>query len=182
MYSHPQTIIDFWFDEESKRRWAAKSNYFDAQIRALFMETWQAASAGELWEWRNTQQGRLAEVIVLDQFSRHLFRGKPEAYAQDKMALILAQEAVRQSSFARMEVEQRYVLLLPFMHSESRAIHAHAVNLFERYTTPEAVDLEMKHKVIIDHFGRFPSRNHILGRQNTEQETAFLNQSAAQAG
>ena len=87
MYSHPQAIIDFWFDEESKRRWAAKSNYFDAQIRALFMETWQAASAGELWEWRNTQQGRLAEVIVLDQFSRHLFRGKAEAYAQDKMAL-----------------------------------------------------------------------------------------------
>ena len=181
MYSNPQAIIDFWFDEESKRRLAAQSNYLDAQIRALFMETWQAASDGELWEWRNTQQGRLAEIIVLDQFSRHLFRGKPEAYAQDKMALILAQEAVRQSAFPRMEIEQRYALLLPFMHSENRVIHTHAVNLFERYTTPEAVALEMKHKTVIDHFGRFPSRNAILGRKNTEQETAFLAQSAANA-
>ncbi|OSI35247.1 hypothetical protein BV913_05480 [Neisseria dumasiana] len=170
----PKTVLDFWFDEQNRPFWFSKSDEFDAEIRSRFADVWRQAAYSELYGWRDTLHGRLAEIIVLDQFSRNLFRDSPMAFAQDNMAVALAQEAVRQPGFAGMEASERHFMLMPLMHSESRVIHEQAVVWFERYTTPYALDFEIKHKVIIDRFGRYPHRNAVLGRESTAEEIAFL--------
>lgn len=170
----PQTVLDFWFDEANQPFHFKKSDAFDAEIRRRFGELWQQAAYSELNGWRATLHGRLAEIIVLDQFSRNLHRNSPLAFAQDNMAVALAQEAVRQSGFADMTPSERHFMLMPLMHSESRAIHAQAEQLFAQYTTPNALDFEIRHKVIIDRFGRYPHRNAVLGRASTAEELAFL--------
>ena len=172
----PQTVLDFWFAEENRPFLFAKNDEFDAKIRARFFDVWQQAARGELAHWRDTLQGRLAEIIVLDQFSRNLFRNSPQAFAQDLAALILAQEAVRQPGFADLLPHERHFMLMPLMHSESQVVHEQAVPLFERYTDGHALDFEIKHKVIIDRFGRYPHRDAVLGRENTEEEAEFLKQ------
>ena len=172
----PQTILDYWFSPESQPWWFAKSDAFDAGIRARFAGIWQQAAAGELSHWRKTTRGRLAEIIILDQFSRNLHRNSPLAFAQDGMALILAQEIQRQNDFAALSPTEHQFALLPLMHSESAAIHAAAVDTFARYTEPHIVEFERKHKAIIDSFGRYPHRNAILGRTSSAEEIAFLQQ------
>ena len=172
----PQTVLDFWFAEENRPFLFAKNDEFDAKIRARFFDVWQQAARGELAHWRDTLQGRLAEIILLDQFSRNLFRNSPQAFAQDLAALIRAQEAVRQPGFAALLSHERHFMLMPLMHSESQVVHEQAVPLFERYTDGHALDFEIKHKVIIDRFGRYPHRNAVLGRESTEEEAEFLKQ------
>lgn len=170
----PENVLDFWFDSENQAFWFAKSEDFDAQIRSRFSQAWQAASQGELSAWRATLRGRLAEIILLDQFSRNLWRGSPQAFAQDGMALVLAQEAVTQQGFADMQEGERNFMLMPLMHSESRAVHTQAVPLFERYASAVTLDFERKHKAVIDRFGRYPHRNAVLGRKTTAAEAEFL--------
>ena len=172
----PDTVLDFWFSDETRPFWFAKSDGFDAQIRERFYGVWQQAAAGELNHWRTTLRGRLAEIIVLDQFSRNLFRDSPKAFAQDLAALCLADEAVSQPDFAAASETDRHFILMPLMHSESRQVHERAAKLFETYTTPYAHDFELKHKVIIDRFGRYPHRNAVLGRESTAEELEFLTQ------
>lgn len=169
-------VLAFWFAEETKPFWFAKSEDFDRQIRERFAGLWVRAAQSELDGWRNTLRGRLAEIIVLDQFSRNLHRNSPLAFAQDNMAVALAQEAVRQPGFAEMLPEERHFMLMPLMHSESRVIHRQAVELFTRYTNEYALDFEIKHQVIVDRFGRYPHRNAVLGRQSTAEELEFLQQ------
>ncbi|VEH68698.1 Uncharacterized protein conserved in bacteria [Rodentibacter pneumotropicus] len=120
--------------------------------------------------------GRLAEIIVLDQFSRNLHRDSPLAFAQDNMAIALAQEAIKQPEFKNMTVRERHFMLMPLMHSESKVIHEQAVPLFEQFGPEESVDFELKHKVIIDRFGRYPHRNAVLGRESSSEEIEFLTQ------
>lgn len=171
-----QRVLDFWFNEETKPFWFAKSEEFDRQIREQFYDLWQQAAQAELSHWRETVQGRLAEIIVLDQFSRNLHRDSALAFAQDNMAIALAQEAIKQPEFKTMSVRERHFMLMPLMHSESKIIHAQAVPLFEEFCPQEAVDFELKHKVIIDRFGRYPHRNSVLGRESTAEEIEFLTQ------
>ena len=144
-----QDVLDFWFGEPNRPFWFAKNDGFDQQIRSRFFPLWQQAAAGELADWRDTLRGRLAEIIVLDQFSRNLFRDSPAAFAQDLAAVCLAQEAVRLPGFAAMKEEERHFILMPLMHSESRAIHTQAAALFERYTSKSASDFELLHKAVI---------------------------------
>lgn len=170
----PQTVLAFWFDEANRPFWFAKSDAFDAAIRSRFADLWRQAAQAELFGWRDTLHGRLAEIIVLDQFSRNLFRDSPQAFAQDNMAVALAQEAVRQNGFAHMQPAERHFMLMPLMHSESRLIHEQAEALFARHTDASALDFERRHKAIIDRFGRYPHRNAVLGRISSAEETAFL--------
>ena len=130
----------------------------------------------ELWTWRETAEGRLAEIIVLDQFSRNLFRDHPASFAQDPLALSLAQEAVRLGLDQQLAPDQRCFMYMPFMHSESKIIHAQALQLFEALGNPMNLDFELKHKTIIDRFGRYPHRNQILERESTPEEVEFLTQ------
>lgn len=123
---------------------------------------------------RAGRTGRLAEIIVLDQFSRNLFRNDARAFAQDGMALVLAQHAVALPDFMRLDKTERQFALIPLMHSESTAIHRQADELFRRLAPPASHEFELKHKKIIDRFGRYPHRNAVLWRENTAEETTFL--------
>ncbi|WP_180170918.1 DUF924 family protein [Acinetobacter sp. YH12027] len=171
-----QDILEFWFNPENQPNWFAKSNNFDVLIEKKFKDIHQAASQAELWQWRTTAEGRLAEIIVLDQFSRNLFRDSSLAFAQDALALALAQEAIAQGLDLQLSPEQRSFLYMPFMHSESTKIHQSALKLFEQLGNPINLEFEKKHKVIIDRFGRYPHRNAVLGRTSTAEELEFLTQ------
>ncbi len=171
-----QDILDFWFHADSQPFWFSQSHEFDQSIAQQFMSTHRQATQAELWAWRKTAEGRLAEIIVLDQFSRNLFRDSPQAFAQDSLALALAQEAISLNLDQQLSPEQRAFLYMPFMHSESRMIHEFALKLFQRLGNPTNLEFEKKHKVIIDRFGRYPHRNQILGRESTDEELIFLTQ------
>ena len=171
-----QDILDFWFSPETQPNWFAKSDQFDQSLKEKFSDILEQASRAELWSWRKNADGRLAEILVLDQFSRNIFRDTPRAFAQDSLALALAQEAISQDLDKQLSPEQRSFLYMPFMHSESKLIHEFALKLFQRLGNPENLEYEIKHKIIIDRFGRYPHRNQILGRESTEEELSFLTQ------
>ena len=169
-----QDIITFWFKTLEPKQWFIKDFALDKLITKRFQAVHHAAMLGELYMWRETPEGRLAEIIVLDQFSRNMFRDTPQAFASDTLALILAQEAIRQGDDQHVEIEQRAFMYMPYMHSESALIHEQAVKLFDQPGAEYNYEFELKHKAIIDQFGRYPHRNAILGRQSTPQEIAFL--------
>ncbi|MBN58660.1 DUF924 family protein [Thalassolituus sp. UBA3500] len=168
-------ILDFWFDEITPKQWWIKDAMFDSMLKDRFGHTLHRAVLCELSEWRETAEGRLAEIIVLDQFSRNIYRDTAQAFSQDALALALAQEAVTRGSLDLLnDIDQRTFLLMPFMHSESKQIHEVAVQLFREYTPENNYEFELKHKAIVDRFGRYPHRNAILGRQSTDEESEFL--------
>lgn len=171
-----QTINAFWFNEIKPRQWFTKDIAFDQLIRTRFQAAHDAASRGELYPWRDTAEGRLAEIIVLDQFSRNIYRNTPLAFAYDALALILAQEAIRANVYKSLGSQQRAFLYMPFMHSESVLIHRRAVELFSEPGLEGNLEFELKHKAIIDRFGRYPHRNAVLGRTSSPEETVFLKQ------
>ncbi|MFV1871957.1 MAG: DUF924 family protein [Oleiphilus sp.] len=170
-----EEVLQFWFEEIKPKQWWQVDDAFDQEIRGRFANTLEQARCGELLSWRAEARGRLAEIIVLDQFSRNCFRGLPEAFQQDPMALVLAQEAVSRGCLLELEGPQRSFLLMPFMHSESALIHQIAEPLFKEFA-PNNLDFEIRHKAIIDQFGRYPHRNAILGRQSSPEELHFLTQ------
>lgn len=172
----PDALLAFWFDETPAERWWKVDPAFDALLRERFLGLLVQAAAGELHDWRDDARGRLAEVVVLDQFPRNIHRGTPLAFAHDPMALVLSQEAVRSGALAELPPVQRSFLLLPWMHSESPAIHALAETLYRDHAPPENHQFELRHKAIIDRFGRYPHRNAILGRASTPEELEFLKQ------
>lgn len=129
---------------------------------------------GETAEWRSKPAGRLAEVIVLDQFSRNMFRGSKEAFAYDERALALAEEAIRVGADKALSRTERRFLYMPYMHSESKEVHRRAVWLFLSLFDWRTFSYELLHKRIIDSFGRYPHRNEILGRASTAEEKEFV--------
>ena len=167
-------VIDFWFRDIPAKAWFQKSEAFDLDVAARFQDVLQAAVRGELFSWRQTPMGRLAEIIVIDQFSRNIYRGRPESFSHDPLALILAQAAVEQGADQGLEPDARAFLYMPYMHSESALIHIEAVRLFSFPGLERNLDFELRHKAVIDRFGRFPHRNTILGRVSTPEEEAFL--------
>lgn len=169
-------ILTFWFEECTPKQWFEVDAAFDELIRSRFGAVLDSASRCELYPWRDSEKGRLAEVIVLDQFSRNAYRGTSKAFSQDPLALGLAQEAVHAGALDALGETQRTFLLMPYMHSESRAIHSVAEGLFKKWTPADNYDFELRHKLIIDRFGRYPHRNEILGRESTEEELEFLKQ------
>ena len=171
-----ETVLGFWFDELEPAQWFRKDPALDAAIGERFAELLEAAGSGELWRWRETPRGRLAEVIVLDQFSRNIHRDSPLAFARDALALVLAQEAVARGADRALEVTQRAFLYMPWMHSESLAIHEVALELFDQPGLEEQLRYEHRHRDILLRFGRYPHRNAILGRPSTPEELTFLEQ------
>lgn len=169
-------VIDFWFNEiDPKQHWVKDAD-FDALIRERFGKLHTQANACELYDWRNTAKGALAEIIILDQFSRNIYRDTPAAFASDAMTLALAQTAVVKGVDTQLSQLECSFLYMPYMHSESATIHVEAVSLFEKLGNPDNLAFEHKHKIIIDRFGRYPHRNAILGRESTAEEVEFLQQ------
>ena len=171
-----QDFLDFWFSPAAEPNWFVKSAEFDALLAEKFTDVLQQAAQGELWTWRETPAGRLAEIIVLDQFSRNIYRDQAQAFAYDSLALALAQEAISLQLDAQLSPEQRSFLYMPFMHSESKLMHEYALKLFQRLGNEINLSFAKKHKIIIDRFGRYPHRNEILGRTSTAEELEFLTQ------
>jgi uncharacterized protein (DUF924 family) len=170
----PEGVIAFWFTEITPKQWWARSDEFDQLISTRFGALHAAASRCELFEWRKTATGRLAEVIVLDQFSRNIFRDRAEAFASDGLALALAQNAVATGADGELDIDHRAFLYMPYMHSESAVIHEIAQTLFASLGVEDKLNFELRHKAIIDRFGRYPHRNALLGRVSTPDEIAFL--------
>ena len=176
----------------------AKDEAFDEAIAEQFFANWQQASLGECAHWRedvhaeqDTKEtnspattpplpgniaGRLAEIIVLDQFSRNLFREQPQAFTQDTLALILAQEAVKHPDYDQLPASWQPFVIMPFMHSESTQIHDMGLPYFKALQDGRTLEFEYKHREILDQFGRYPHRNAALGRDSTTEEIEFLQQ------
>jgi uncharacterized protein (DUF924 family) len=176
MTATAKDVIQFWFEEISPKQRFKKDEEFDALILERFKSVHKRASQGLLYAWRDHPLDALAEIIVLDQFSRNMYRDKPKAFAQDTLALVLAQEAIRRKLDTELQASQKAFLYMPFMHSESAEIHDIAVFLFDQPGLEDNYNFELKHKAIIDRFGRYPHRNEILKRKSTPEELEFLSQ------
>lgn len=183
-FESPNAVLDFWFEELSAQDWFKKSKVLDQEINSRFKNVLKACAAGECSKWRQPDAagegtgglGRLAEILVLDQFSRNIYRDDARAFAQDPMALALAQEAVAQSVDKSMNASQRAFLYMPYMHSESLLVHNEAMRLFNQPGLETNYDFEIKHRDIIERFSRYPHRNEVLGRASTPAELEFLSQ------
>ena len=171
-----QQVISFWFEEIESAMWWKKDEAFDALLVERFSGIHARAACCELFEWRKEPEGRLAEIIVLDQFSRNMFRDSALAFANDTMSLALAQEAIGCGADQALTPVQRSFLYMPFMHSESLIMHEVAVELFRKNGIRSNLDFEFSHKNIIEMFGRYPHRNKVLGRESTVEEIEFLTQ------
>ena len=184
----PEDVLSFWFGEGGSPRpeWFRRNDSFDAEIVARFGETLERGALGELDAWMASPRGRLAVVIVLDQFSRNAFRNSPRAFAQDARAQAVAQSAIDAGDDRALSPMERNFLCMPFMHAEDRAKQQRGVALFEQLAKdapPElaewltsAAGFARKHREIVDRFGRFPHRNATLARESTREELEFLKQ------
>ena len=168
-------VLDLWFGEFGPEEWFHGGDAVDARIRECFLDLHEALrSEGVPERWRASARGLLAAVIALDQFPRHLYRGDPRAFASDAAALGLAKEALARGFDRKMSSEERKFLYLPFEHSEDPAEQARSVALFSALGDENSLDYALRHKVVIDRFGRFPHRNEALGRPSTPEEIEFL--------
>jgi len=166
-------IINFWFTELTPEQYFMRSDAVDERINS-FSKVHTAVKNGETEHWRESAQGALAEIIVLDQFSRNLFREDAQSFACDEQAFKLAQEAIIKGYDMELSPEQRKFMYMPYMHSESKQVHEKAVILFTALGNQDTLKYEYDHKDIIDQFGRYPHRNQVLGRVNTPEEEKYL--------
>jgi uncharacterized protein (DUF924 family) len=184
-----QEVLDFWFGApgseaagKPRREWFVKSEAFDATVRERFGATIAIAAAGGLREWDETgPQGVLARILVLDQFARNAFRGKPQSFAGDALALAAARGLVDSGADQGLAPLQRAFVYMVFEHAEDAGMQARAVELFtvlaaEHPGFDDMLDYAQRHRAVIARFGRFPHRNAILGRASTPEESAFLQQ------
>ncbi|XEU21428.1 DUF924 domain-containing protein [Tistrella mobilis] len=172
-------VLDFWFGELGPADWFGAGERLDEVIGDRFGRVLAAARRGCCAPWRSTPRGRLAEILVLDQFSRHIHRGTPDAFAADGMALALAQEAVAGGHDLKLTVTERKFLYLPFEHSESLSVHVQTMALFTALGDAEALDWERRHLAVLERFGRYPHRNEVLGRISTPEEQVYLEEPGA---
>ena len=170
----PANVLDFWFGELDPKQWWVEDKQLDNTMRARFGALHQQAARCELYAWRRDLPGRLAEIIVLDQFSRNIHRHTAAAFACDAQALALAQEAISACVVPVLEPARRAFLYMPFMHSESPVIHVVAAALFAEPGLEINRKSAIEHKAIVDRFGRYPHRNAALGRRSSDEEIAFL--------
>ncbi|MBN4049567.1 DUF924 domain-containing protein [bacterium AH-315-N03] len=187
-----EEVLSFWLgeldelgvaDAATRARWWKKSDDFDADVLARFEATRRAICAGDCAGWLGTARGRVAYVIVLDQLSRNMFRGTPEMYTEDNLALSAAVEGIEAGCEGELGYHERYFLYMPLMHAEDLGAQDRCVALFESMKTAypnkateiqNVIGFAEKHRVIVARFGRFPHRNEIVGRESTAEEIEFL--------
>jgi len=169
-------VLKFWFEELTPMQWWQKNDELDQTIKNKFATLHHQASQCELESWRSNPQGRLAEIIVLDQFSRNMFRDTIKAFSQDPLALSLSQQAIAVGADKELDAIERSFLYMPYMHSESLFIHKQACQLFKANGNESNYQFELKHFDIIEKFGRYPHRNKILNRKSSIEEVEFLKQ------
>ena len=166
-------VVAFW-EAAGPERWFAKSDEFDARIRARYMPLVERAAAGELDDWAHEREGALALLLLLDQFPRNLYRGSARAFAADAHARRIADAAIEAGFDMAYDKPLRAFFYLPFMHSEALADQERCVKLTAERARESTRDYAVIHRDIIARFGRFPHRNAVLGRASTPEEIAFL--------
>ena len=190
-----EKVLSFWFGEldehgaptaETSARWFKKDAGFDQTIRDRFQALHAAVHAGEREDWLGSARGRLAYVIVLDQFSRNMYRDTPAMFASDPRALAAALAGIDAGDDRELRAAERAFFYMPLMHSEDLAVQDRCVSVFTawrdsvegdaRKRAANSIDYAEKHRVIVRRFGRFPHRNAILGRPSTPEELEFLSQ------
>jgi len=169
-------VLTFWFEDSAPEQWYSKDAAFDDAIRDDFETTVAAALASRLDGWADDAGGCLALILLLDQFTRNIYRDSPRAFSGDEMALALSLRCIDRDYIAHDNPAYRQFMLMPMMHSENLAIQDQSLPLFERLTNPMTYEYAVRHRDIIARFGRFPHRNAILGRPSTDEEVAFLKQ------
>jgi uncharacterized protein (DUF924 family) len=181
-------VLQFWFGlptgaeyGRARKEWFAKGAAFDAEIRTRFSAQIERALRGELESWGAAAPSALAQVLLLDQFTRHAFRATPRAFAGDARALAAASRMVGLRQDELLAPFMRGFVYLPFEHAEGLAMQDEAIRLLTRLAAadPEQqsmLDFASRHRAVIERFGRFPHRNDILGRRSTAEEIAFLKQ------
>ena len=188
--SQADEILDFWFgspDEpdygKSRKIWFAKEPEFDEELRRRFLTDYEKAAGGHLDEWKDSPNTCLALILLLDQFPRNIFRETPQAFATDWEALSTAHQAIALGFDKKLSNVQRWFVYLPFVHSENIDHQRQAVKLFQKLSgdkeSAKAIESAIRHRSIIERFGRFPHRNIILGRPSTPEEKDFLKEPGA---
>lgn len=168
----PEAVLAFW-REAGEDRWFTTDDAFDAEIRARFLATYEAAVAGQLAAWEQSPEGALALCIVLDQFPRNMFRGDARIYAADPLARAVANRALKRGYDQDVPEAERGFFFLPFMHSEDMNDQQRCIALYREAESKNLTHAE-RHADIIRRFGRFPHRNALLGRETTPEEQAYL--------
>ena len=169
-------VLRFWYGALTPEQWWKRDEEVDQEITVRFASLYLRLVDQVPESWLATPQGRLAAVIVLDQFPRNMFRDDPRAYGSDAEALKLAQDMVDAGEDRKLTDEQRAFLYMPFQHSEEPEMQVRSVELFRSLGDAEQIDFAEKHKMVIDRFGRFPHRNAALGRKTTAAERLFLSE------
>ena len=171
---HFDDILTFWFNEIEPKQWWKKDKKFDDLLRCRFLNIHSLAIKSQLTSWQTCEKGRLAEIIVIDQFSRNLFRNKPEAFYKDHIALFLSKELISLKLHKKLNKNEKIFAFMPFMHSEIFEDQVVSLSLYSNLGIKENFCSALKHFNIIRKFGRFPHRNKILNRKSTDEELAFL--------
>ena len=170
-------VLWFWFDEISKEQKFKKDLAFDQLIKDRFGDRVDAALAGGLTEWEDHPLSRLALIILLDQFTRNIYRGDPKCFSGDSRALALSKRCVEEGDLdAAKDAAHRIFALMPMMHSEDIAVQDASTPLYEKYTDENTLKYAHLHRDIIEKWGRYPHRNEVLGRESTPEELEFLQQ------
>jgi uncharacterized protein (DUF924 family) len=177
---HAEDILNFWVYEIGRDRWFANDNSLDLQIRERFEKTYELAVSGQLKAWEETPEGMLALMLLLDQFPRRMFRGTPRAFETDEIAVDLARSAIIKHFDDRIDRQYKLLFYLPFLNSENMGDQRLALfYIRERAKENDWLSLAEQNFEIVQHFGRFPQRNPILGREQTPEEVAFLERARA---
>lgn len=170
----PDDVLQFWFSPETQPKWFAKDDALDAEIRRRFSVFYEHIRDGAHADWKDSPRGLLALVIVLDQFPRNMFRGSPQAFASDDIALTLAELGIAKGFNVRLSPEERMFLYMPLQHAEKMDVQEQSVARFAELEIDYALNYAREHRDIISRFGRFPHRNAVLGRTSSPEETEFL--------
>lgn len=172
-------VVDFWVDA-GPELWFRGGDAFDEKCRDAFLELHMAAARGELAGWAETAEGSLALILLLDQIPRNVFRGSAHAYATDPMALSVANQAIEHGHDRQYDLELRSFFYLPFMHSEALADQRRCVEIFSDIPEAGSAKWAVHHCEIVERFGRFPHRNHLLGRRSSPEERVWLTEGGFQ--
>ena len=179
MTPEPSAVVDFWFRELEPRHWFSGAKTLDAKMRKRFSDWVGAALRGDLDTWAKTPRGRLALILLLDQFTRNIHRGAPGAFAGDAKAQALVLEGLAAKADKALALSERQFFYMPLMHAEDLDLQALAEKKFNEILeeAKSIVDFQKGHRALIERFGRFPARNAALGRASTPEEQAFLTRS-----
>lgn len=172
----PKQIINFWINEVGPAGWYEAVEEVDQQIIGRFMPTYDACVDGRLDDWRNTAQGSLASLLLLDQFSRNMFRGNGKSFDADPIARRIARNAIAKDQDLQVKGREQQFFYLPFAHSEDLEDQDFGVNCVQtrQYMNKDDALHARAHREVIREFGRFPFRNQALNRETTPAEQEFL--------